>query len=130
MWSKWRKKETQVFVKCWILTDGNKSTLFTRHLLLLRRHATWIRERMCYFLTLPEQCRFRVASMNYGMLEWTIRKRHRKKRSFLHKLILGSQKQTSQKKYRTLIFSTMLGHMQNNQLLLQLLGTYVQKCTQ
>ena len=35
-----------------------------------------------------------------------------KKRSFLHTLILGNQKQASQKNYRTLIFLVMLGHMQ------------------
>jgi len=34
------------------------------------------------------------------------------KTKLLHTLILGNKKQTSQKKYRTLIFLTMLGHMQ------------------
>ena len=36
----------------------------------------------------------------------------REKRSFLHTLILGNKKQTSPKKYRTLISLILLGHMQ------------------
>ena len=36
----------------------------------------------------------------------------REKRSFLHTLIIGNKKQTSPKKYRTLISLILLGHMQ------------------
>ena len=36
----------------------------------------------------------------------------REKRSFLHTLILGNKKETSPKKYRTLISLILLGHMQ------------------
>ena len=49
--------------------------------------------------------------MSNSVLELIKQCRH-ENRSFLHGLILGNKKQTSSKKYRTLIFLIMLGHMQ------------------
>ena len=58
-------------------------------------------------------------SIIYVSLQWTRRRSERtmkqcrrEKRSFLHTLILGNKKQTSPKKYRTLISLILLGHMQ------------------
>ena len=58
-------------------------------------------------------------SVIYVSLQWTrrrsertIKQCRREKRSFLHTLILGNKKQTSPKKYRTLISLILLGHMQ------------------
>ena len=66
--------------------------------------------------------RFSVWTLNriiYVSLQWTqrrsermMRQCHREKPSFLHTLILGNQKQTSQKIYKTLIFLITLGRMQ------------------
>ena len=79
---------------------------------------------VCATTTLSHRAihKFGVWTLNriiYVSLQWTrqrsertIRQCHREKWSFLHTLILGNQKQTSQKKYKTLIFLIMLGHMQ------------------